>query len=105
MVVGAPGPPGSTPGGAEPARGGRYAEPVRLWVKESERRPDPAPARADGRKAAIAGIAAWLVALVATLVWRDSLTEADLGWWTTCCIIGTLIGVVGLIVVIARRRR
>ena len=37
---------------------------MRLWVSESERRPDPAPARTDARKALLAGTAAWIVALL-----------------------------------------
>ena len=40
---------------------------MRLWVSESERRPDPAPARTDARKALLAGTAAWVVALLASL--------------------------------------
>ena len=39
--------------------------PVRFWLSESERRPDPAPARADARKASPPAPSAWLV-----LSWR-----------------------------------
>ena len=34
---------------------------MRLWLSESERRPDPAPARADARKAALVGTIGWAV--------------------------------------------
>ena len=36
---------------------------MRLWLKDSERRPDPEPVKTDDRKAMLVGIALWLVAL------------------------------------------
>lgn len=78
---------------------------MRLWLTESERRPDPAPVRTDARKALLAGTAAWLVALVAALVARDWLASIGFGWFVTAAIIGVALGVAGLVVVQLRRRR
>ena len=78
---------------------------MRLWVSESERRPDPAPARTDARKALLAGTAAWVVALLASLVLREPLADAGFGWFTTAAVIGVVLGVIGLVVVQLRRRR
>lgn len=77
---------------------------MRLWLRESERRPDPAPVRTDARKALLAGTAAWAVVLVVALVMRDWLDSIDAGWFVTAAIIGMALGLVGLAVVQLRRR-
>jgi hypothetical protein len=78
---------------------------VRLWLSESERRPDPAPARADARKAVLAGTIAWLVALALSLLFRAQLEAAGLGWLLWAAVTGAVLGVVGLVVVQVIRRR
>ncbi|MGI9822470.1 DUF2530 domain-containing protein [Agromyces sp. Marseille-Q5079] len=78
---------------------------MRLWLAESERRPDPAPARADARKAVLAGTALWLVALAVCLLLRDALASAGLEWLIWACVAGAALGVIALVVVLAIRRR
>ena len=78
---------------------------MRLWLSESERRPDAAPARADARKAVLVGTAAWLVALVVSLVFRAPLETAGLGWLLWAAVTGLALGVIGLVVVQLIRRR
>jgi hypothetical protein len=78
---------------------------VRLWLNESERRPDPAPARADARKAVLVGTVAWLLALVGSLVFRAQLEAAGLGWLLWAAVTGLVLGVIGLVVVQVIRRR
>lgn len=78
---------------------------MRLWLSDSERRPDPAPARTDARKALLVGTAAWLVALVVSVALREPLAEAGFAWFTTAAAIGVVLGVIGLVVVQLRRRR
>jgi hypothetical protein len=78
---------------------------MRFWLSEQERRPDPAPARADARKAVAAGTAAWLVALVVCLLFRSPLEEAGYGWFTVAAAVGIGLGLVGLVVVQVIRRR
>lgn len=79
---------------------------MRFWLSESERRPDPAPARADARKALLVGTVAWLLALAAALLWRTQLDDAGLGWLLWAALTGVAIGIAGLIVVqLSRRRR
>ncbi|HSP52882.1 MAG TPA: DUF2530 domain-containing protein [Cryobacterium sp.] len=77
---------------------------MRLWLKDSERRPDPLPARADARKAFLAGSAGWLVALVLAVVFRGELAAAGVGWWLWAAIIGFGLGLLGLAWVQFRRR-
>ena len=78
---------------------------MRFWLSEQERRPDPAPARADARKAVAAGTAAWLVALVACLLLRAPLEQAGLGWFAVAAAVGVALGLVGMVVVQVIRRR
>ncbi|TDW29470.1 DUF2530 domain-containing protein [Cryobacterium psychrophilum] len=78
---------------------------MRLWLKDSERRPDPLPARTDARAALLTGTVAWLLALTATLIWRDQITAAGLGWWVWCAMIGVVLGLLALLWVQLRRRR
>ncbi|GAA2045750.1 hypothetical protein GCM10009819_36570 [Agromyces tropicus] len=78
---------------------------MRLWLSESERRPDPEPVRADARKALLAGTAGWIVALGLALAFREPLAEAGIAWFITAAAIGVGLGIVGLVVVQLRRRR
>ncbi|BDZ63662.1 DUF2530 domain-containing protein [Agromyces mangrovi Wang et al. 2018] len=78
---------------------------MRLWLSEDERRPDPAPVRADARTAVLAGTGCWVVALVATIVWREPLDAAGLGWLPETAVVGIALGLIALVVVQVRRRR
>ncbi|WP_353816389.1 DUF2530 domain-containing protein [Agromyces sp. SYSU T00266] len=77
---------------------------MRLWLSESERRPDPEPVRADARKALLAGTIGWVVALVLALTFSGALADAGFGWFTIAAAIGVVLGIVGLVVVQLRRR-
>lgn len=78
---------------------------MRLWLSEDERRPEPAPARADARKALVAGTAVWVVALVAFWWFFESLDDAGFGWLLPMSIVGVVFGVAGVIVVQVHRAR
>lgn len=78
---------------------------MRFWLSEDERRLDPAPARADARKAVLAGTALWTIALVLSLVLQPSLDDAGLGWAVGAAATGVALGLIGLVVVQLRRRR
>lgn len=77
---------------------------MRFWLKDSERRPDPLPVRADARKAVIAGTALFALGAVLSAIFSEQLDAAGLGWWLSCAVIGAALGVVGLVVVQLRRR-
>lgn len=70
---------------------------MRLWLKDSERRPDPAPVKTDDRKAMLVGTALWLVAFVVALV----VTRSGVLLWT--CIAGLVLGLVGILYTSRRR--
>lgn len=71
---------------------------MRLWLKDSERRPDPEPAQTDDRKAMLVGLALWLVGLVVLLLFLGSLIAAGLTGWLWTCVVGLALGLLGLIV-------
>ena len=70
---------------------------MRLWLKDSERLPDPAPVKTDDRKAILIGITLWLVALAALLVFLPQLTESGRGWWLSTCVAGLGLGLIGIL--------
>ena len=70
---------------------------MRLWLKDSERRPDPAPVKTDDRKAFLVGLALWVAALVVLLIFIQPLTAAGNGWWLWTCVAGLALGLVGIV--------
>ena len=77
---------------------------MRLWLKDSERRTDPAPVVTDDRKAMVVGLALWLVALVAVIIALPTLTASDQAWWLEMCVTGLVLGVIGIAYTHWRRR-
>ncbi len=72
---------------------------MRLYLRDSERRPDPEPVKTNARTAVLTGLVLWIVALVlAALVAGQGLVL-----WT--CLAGIVIGAALLTYVEARRRR
>jgi uncharacterized protein DUF2530 len=78
---------------------------VRIFLKDSERRPDPAPVHTDDRKAMLVGIALWLAATAVLLVFLRPLLDSGNGWWLWTCIAGLGLGLLGLIYTHWKRRR
>ncbi len=71
---------------------------MRLWVRDDERRPDPAPLRTDDRLAFTIGLIGWIIAGVITvgmLVLTDR--DANVGALVTIGV-GLLLGMTGWVV-------
>ncbi|MCU1443998.1 MAG: hypothetical protein JWQ59_2148 [Cryobacterium sp.] len=77
---------------------------MRLWLKDTERRPDPLPARTNSRTAVAVGSALWLVALVILAITADELVAGGRVWWLWCAVLGLILGVAGLVWLQLRRR-
>jgi hypothetical protein len=72
---------------------------MKLWLKDSERRPDPVPVKTDDRKAVLTGIALWIFGLVVLLIVSPQPTLIH------TCATGIVLGLIGLIYTHARRDR
>jgi len=78
---------------------------MRFWLKDEERRPDPAPVATDDRAAIVAGLVLWVVAFAVLLVFVGPLVDAGRVWWLWTCLIGIGIGLVALVYLHRLRRR
>ena len=76
---------------------------MRLWLKDSERRPDPAPVKTDDRKAMLVGTAVWVVALVVVLLLRPLGASGNVRLLWTCAA-GIALGLLGIVYTIRRQR-
>jgi FtsH-binding integral membrane protein len=76
---------------------------VRIWLKDSERRPDPEPVETDDRKAMLVGIAVWVVFLAVLLLFIEPLNAAGNLWWLWTAVAGLALGLIGLIYTHVRR--
>ena len=71
---------------------------MRLFLRDSERRPDPVPVKTDDRRPVLIGLAAWVIATIIVLLFfmpfaRSGNTGSLL--WT--CAVGIVLGLAGLI--------
>ncbi|GAA1216687.1 DUF2530 domain-containing protein [Rhodoglobus aureus] len=76
---------------------------MRIWLKDSERRPDPEPVETDDRKAMLVGIALWVVSLAVLLLFIEPLNAAGNLWWLWTAVAGLALGLIGLIYTHVRR--
>ncbi|WP_341954071.1 DUF2530 domain-containing protein [Salinibacterium sp. TMP30] len=70
---------------------------MRIWLKDSERRPDPKPVETDDRKAMLFGIGLWVLGLATLLLFLEPLNAAGNLWWLWTAVAGLVLGLIGLI--------
>jgi hypothetical protein len=78
---------------------------VRLWLRESERRPDPVPLPTDDRRAVLTGLVLWSAALAVTFAFAGPLSAVDESWWRWTIVVGLALGALGLASLSAGRAR
>jgi hypothetical protein len=76
---------------------------MRLFIKDSERRPDPAPLKTDDRKVILVGLVLWILALAGMLLFLGALQESGLVWLLWTVVVGLGLGLV-LLVYTTRRQ-
>jgi FtsH-binding integral membrane protein len=70
---------------------------VRIFIKDSERRPDPAPVKTDDRKVVLVGLVLWIIALGVMLALLPQLQQSDLVWLLWTVVVGFGLGLVLLV--------
>lgn len=63
------------------------------------------PVDVTGVRTVAVGTAVWVVMLVGALLFRSRLEAAGNGWWLWTCVAGVVLGVLGGIYCLDRRRR
>ena len=66
---------------------------AKLFVKFSDRHPEPKPAEVNTRLAILVGTGIWVLVLIVFLAFYPALTNAGLDWWLHTAIIGILLGI------------
>lgn len=77
---------------------------MKIYLRSSERRPDPEPLETDDRPVVWLGIAVWLVLLVLAVAFRDRLADDGHGWWVWTPVVGIALGLAGLRTISRRTR-
>jgi hypothetical protein len=75
---------------------------MKFFVKEAERKPDPAPIETNPRIAVFVGLGIWVAALVFLLAVPSAVPAAK-PWWPWTCVVG--IALAGYAFFVVRRRR
>lgn len=75
---------------------------MRLFIKDSERRPDPAPVKTDDRKVVLVGLVLWIIALGVMLILLRQLEESGRVWVLWTVVVGFGLGLI-LLVYTSRR--
>ncbi len=70
---------------------------MRLFLKDSERRPDPVPVKTDDRRPLLTGLAAWVVATIIVLLFLRPFSGSGNGWLLWTCVVGIVLGLAGLV--------
>ncbi|MGA0566900.1 DUF2530 domain-containing protein [Rathayibacter sp. KR2-224] len=78
---------------------------MRLWLRDSERLPDPPPMKTDDRAALAVGTVVWLVVAVVSIVISEPLGQSGHGWVVDMAIVGIVLGLIGLAYAQVRRSR
>ena len=66
---------------------------AKLFVKFSDRHPEPTPAEVNTRLAILIGTGLWVLVLILFIALYPALTAAGLDWWLHTAIIGILLGI------------
>ena len=70
---------------------------MRLFLRDSERRPDPVPVKTDDRRPILVGLAAWVIATIIVLLFLAPMSGFGNGGMIWTCSVGIVLGLAGLI--------
>ena len=70
---------------------------MRLFLRDSERRPDPVPVKTDDRRPILVGLVVWIIATIVVLLVFRPMSDSRNGWVLWTCIVGIVLGLAGLV--------
>ncbi len=70
---------------------------MRLFLKDSERRPDPVPVKTDDRRPILVGLAAWVIATILVVLFFAPMSGSGNSAPLSTCVVGIVLGLAGLI--------
>lgn len=65
---------------------------MRVYVKDSERKPDPEPIKTNTKVPILVGLTLWVIALL-FLVFQPTQAAAQKPWYPATCVVGILLGI------------
>ena len=77
---------------------------MRLFLKDSERRPDPVPVKTDDRRPILVGLAAWVIATIVVALFLAPMKGAGNSGLLPTCVVGIVLGLAGLVYAAKRPR-
>ena len=78
---------------------------MRLYLRSTDRRPDPEPLPSDDRRVILVGTGIWAALFVVALIARPTLVSHGHGWWVWTPLVGVALGLYGLRYLGRRRPR
>ncbi len=72
---------------------------AKLFVKFSERKPEPQPMKVNAKLAVLVGTLLWGIVLLVLIPLYPTLADSGLQWWLHTAVTGVLLGGIGWIMV------
>ena len=70
---------------------------MRVFLRDSERRPDPVPVKTDDRKPILIGLAVWVIATIVVVLFFAPMSGSGNIELLSTCVVGMALGLAGLI--------
>ena len=70
---------------------------MRVFLKDSERRPDPVPVKTDDRRPILIGLAVWVIATIVVVLFFAPMSGSGNSGLLSTCVVGIVLGLAGLV--------
>ncbi len=70
---------------------------MRVFLRDSERRPDPVPVKTDDRKPILIGLAVWVIATIVVVLFFAPMSDSGNSGLLPTCVVGIVLGLAGLV--------